>query len=544
MLNPTAIGTTPPKKMAAVPEDQHFILSTLSPSAAQKRLAAAMVGGILAVYVAITVIPIKGVYEVPAFIPAYVTAMFVCDFITALLLYAQFAIVRSRATLVVASAYLFMALAMIPFILVFPNVFVPGKGLLGGVNSTTYVYCLAHAGFPLFVIRYAFLIDGHRDGTPRSGSALIDITKSVIWTIALVLAGSFLFIAGEPLLPRVSVNAMTFGAYWWYVTGTVMFLNAIAIVVLWFRQRVTLDLWLMVVMFLYVIEIPLTYYPESQRFSVAWITVRGFGILASSIVLMLLIHEIETLYARLLGAVLAQRREREARLMTGDAVAASIAHEVKQPLTAMVTTADAGLRFLDRSVPNLDKAKEAFKRIVADGHRAGEVVGSIRANFKSDLGDRTAFDINELIQEAVALGRDDLQKHRIVVQAQPNKQLPQVRGNRVQLQQVLLNLIMNAIDAMAAKDGPRILNVKSEPQEGDRVLVSVSDTGPGINSQEADRMFNPLFTTKSDGMGMGLSICRAIIEAHEGRLWFAPNTPRGAVFQFTLEANSSTSAAC
>ncbi len=165
MLNPTAIGTTSPKKMAAVPEDQHFILSTLSPSAAQKRLAAAMVGGILAVYVAITVIPIKGVYEVPAFIPAYVTAMFVCDFITALLLYAQFAIVRSRATLVVASAYLFMALAMIPFILVFPNVFVPGKGLLGGVNSTTYVYCLAHAGFPLFVIRYAFLIDGHRDGT-------------------------------------------------------------------------------------------------------------------------------------------------------------------------------------------------------------------------------------------------------------------------------------------------------------------------------------------------------------------------------------------
>jgi signal transduction histidine kinase len=544
MLNPTAIGTTPPKKMAAVPEDQHFILSTLSPSAAQKRLAAAMVGGILAVYVAITVIPIKGVYEVPAFIPAYVTAMFVCDFITALLLYAQFAIVRSRATLVVASAYLFMALAMIPFILVFPNVFVPGKGLLGGVNSTTYVYCLAHAGFPLFVIRYAFLLDGHRDGTPRSGSALIDITKSVIWTIALVLAGSFLFIAGEPLLPRVSVNAMTFGAYWWYVTGTVMFLNAIAIVVLWFRQRVTLDLWLMVVMFLYVIEIPLTYYPESQRFSVAWITVRGFGILASSIVLMLLIHEIETLYARLLGAVLAQRREREARLMTGDAVAASIAHEVKQPLTAMVTTADAGLRFLDRSVPNLDKAKEAFKRIVADGHRAGEVVGSIRANFKSDLGDRTAFDINELIQEAVALGRDDLQKHRIVVQAQPNKQLPQVRGNRVQLQQVLLNLIMNAIDAMAAKDGPRVLNVKSEPQEGDRVLVSVSDTGSGISSQEADRMFNPLFTTKSDGMGMGLSICRAIIEAHKGRLWFAPNTPRGAVFQFTLEANSSTSAAC
>ena len=313
-------------------------------------------------------------------------------------------------------------------------------------------------------------------------------------------------------------------------------LSVFAIVVLWIRRRSVLDLWLMVVMFLYAIEVPLSYYPDPIRFSVGWYAVRVFGFLSSSLVLMVLLYEIPTLYARLLGAVLAQRREREARLMTGDAVAASIAHEVRQPLTAMVTTADAGLRFLDRSIPNLDKAKEAFKRIVADGHRAGEVVGSIRANFKSDVRDRTAFDLNELIQEALALGRGDLQKHRIVVQAEPNRQLPEVRGNRVQLQQVLLNLIMNAIDAMAAKDEPRILSVKSEAHEGDRVMVSVADTGTGIGSQDVDRMFNPLFTTKSDGMGMGLSICRAIIEAHEGRLWFAPNTPRGAVFHFTLQA--------
>jgi C4-dicarboxylate-specific signal transduction histidine kinase len=209
----------------------------------------------------------------------------------------------------------------------------------------------------------------------------------------------------------------------------------------------------------------------------------------------------------------------------------------------MVTTADAGLRFLDRSIPNLDKAKGAFKRIVADGHRAGAVVGSIRANFKTDVRDRTSLDINELIKEALALGRGELQKHRIVVQAEPSKQLPEVRGNRVQLQQVLLNLIMNAIDAMAAKDEPRILSVRSEPCEGDRVMVSVADTGTGVSSQDVDRVWNPLFTTKSDGMGMGLSICRAIIEAHEGRLWFAPNTPRGTVFQFTLHAESSAAAA-
>ena len=213
----------------------------------------------------------------------------------------------------------------------------------------------------------------------------------------------------------------------------------------------------MVVMFLYLIEVPLSYYPAPSRFSAGWYAVRIFGFLSSSLVLIVLLYEIETLYATLLGAVLAQRREREARLMTGDAVAASIAHEVKQPLTAMVTSADAGFRFLDRSTPNLDRAKEAFKLIAADGHRAGEVVESIRANFRGDVRTRTSLDVNELIREALALERGDLEKHRILVQAEPNEQLPEVRGNRVQLQQVLLNLITNAIDAMAAKDEPRVL---------------------------------------------------------------------------------------
>ena len=183
-----------------------------------------------------------------------------------------------------------------------------------------------------------------------------------------------------------------------------------------------LDLWLMVVMCLYTIEIPLSYYPTPVRFSIGWYAVRVFGFLSSTLVLIVLLFEIQALYAKLLGAMLAQRREREARLMTGDAVAATIAHEVRQPLTAMVASADAGFRFLDRSVPNLDRAKEAFKRIVADGHRAGDVVGSIRAIFKNDPRTRTPLDVNELIREALALERSDLRKHRILVQAEPSTQ--------------------------------------------------------------------------------------------------------------------------
>jgi C4-dicarboxylate-specific signal transduction histidine kinase len=290
-------------------------------------------------------------------------------------------------------------------------------------------------------------------------------------------------------------------------------------------------------MSLYLIEVPVSYYPLPSRYSTGWYAVRVIGFLSSSTVLTVLLYEITTLYARLLGATLGQRREREARLMTGDAVAASIAHELRQPLTAMVTTADAGLRFLDRELPNPDKAKEAFRRIVADGHRAGALIGDIRNHFKSDLRERTSFAVHDFIQEAIALASGELERHRIIVQPVPKNEDLEITGNRVQLLQVLLNLIVNAVDAMSTQDEPRILTVTYSVHEDELVLVTIADTGPGVGAQDSDRLFNPLFTTKPDGMGMGLSICRSIIEAHDGRLWFAPNQPRGAVFYVTLHAH-------
>lgn len=530
-----------PKTAAAVPEEQHFILSTLPPRPAEKRLASGVVFGILVVFALITVGPLRGVHlgRVNAFVPAYATALFVCDSITAILLYAQFSILRSRATLVIASGYLFAALILIPWVLVFPGVFVPNKGLLGGMQTTSWIYFFQHAVFPLFIIGYAFLKNGNPSKRSWKGALGAQIALSVASTAALILAAAFLFIESEARLPRVTLDSIHLSPLWPYAGAPVALVSIVALLVLWTRRRTALDLWLMVVMFLYAIEIPLSYYPDPERFSVGWYAVRVFGFLSSSIVLIVLLHEITTLYARLLNAVLAKHREREARLLTGDAVAATIAHEVRQPLTAMITSADAGLRFLDRSSPNLDKAKDAFRRITADGHRAGVVVESIRATFKKDSPNRTSLDVNELIQEALALERSALEERGILVLAESNKQLPEVRGDRIQLQQVLLNLIANAIDAMATKDQPRVLSVKSEAYEGHSIVVSVADTGSGIDAQDHHRMFSPLFTTKSDGMGMGLSICRAIIEAHDGRLWFAPNTPRGAVFHFTLRADSS-----
>jgi signal transduction histidine kinase len=479
--------------------------------------------------------------RIDAFIPAYATAMFVNDSITAVLLFAQFSILRSRALLAIASGYLFTALIVIPWMLTFPGVFTP-SGLLGaGLQSTSWLYTLWHAGFAMFVIAYALLRDTDPAKRLWRRSAAAGIFSSVALTAAIVCAATFIVTAGDALLPRINLDPVHFSTVWLYIAGCLALLSVIAVLVLWIRRRSVLDLWLMVVMSAYVIEICLIAFPIPARFSFGWYAGRFFGLLSGSLLLFVLLYEITILYAQLFRAVLAQRREREARLMTGDAVSATIAHEVKQPLSGMIANADAGLRWLDRSTPDLDKAKASFEQIVADGHRAGAVIESIRAIFKKDARNRTSLDINELIGEALALTRGDLQRHGILVQADPNERLPQVRGDRIQLQQVLLNLITNAVDSMAAKDGARVLGVRSEVRDGASVIVSVADTGTGIGSQELERIFNPLFTTKSGGMGMGLSICRSIIEAHDGRLWVAPNKPEGTVFQFMLRADAETS---
>jgi signal transduction histidine kinase len=527
--------TAPP----AATEDQAFLLSDMPPSRAQKRLALGIVLGLMsALYLVVG--PFGGMQlgEIHAFVAVYTTAMFVTDTITAILLFAQFSILRSRAILVIASGYLFTAFLIVPYLLAFPGVLAP-DGVVGGLQTTAHLYLLWHCGFPLFVIGYALVKDegaGRRYPPAEVGPA---IARSVAWTAAAAAVLAYLCIRGIAPLPRIMVDRSAFVPEWPYVVGApIVVLCTLALIVLWLRRRSILDLFLMVVLCAYVIEIPPHYYPFPARFSTGWYAVRVTSLISSSIVLTVLLYEITALYGALLVAVLQQRRERQARIMTGDAVAATVAHEVRQPLTAMVTTADAGLRFLDRTIPNVDRAMHAFRNIVSDGHRASAVVATIRANFRTEGHDRTVFDVNELIQEALVLGRDDLRQHGIVVQSEPSRQLPAITGNRIQLQQVLLNLIINAIDAMAARGGSRVLTVRSEPHEAHHVRVSVADTGAGISAEHADRIFSPLFTTKSGGMGLGLGICRAIIEAHEGQLWFAANTPSGTIFHFTVRSSS------
>jgi signal transduction histidine kinase len=524
-----------PDANAIGPEVQPFILSSLPPSKAQKQLAVSVLVGLLAVIFVVTG-PLSHLRTspVPAFLPIYVTTMIATDSITAILLFTQFVILRSRAILVIAIGYAFIALVLVPYLLTFPGLFAVA-GLIDGPLSTAWFFILWRTGFPSFVIGYALLKDNDSRRTYGHGAVRATVGSSVALAAGIVVAAILLNRFASYTLPRTLLEDVSSSRlYPYYVGGPALVMSFVAVMVLWFRRRSLLDLWLIVVMSLFVIEVPLSFWPNPARFTISWYVFRGIDIFASSVILVVLLYEITTLYVRLLLAVNAQRREREARLLTGDAVAAAIAHEVRQPLSAIVTSADAGLRFLDRPAPALDKAMESLKRIAADGHRADQVIEGVRATFKNTVREKVPLDVNQIIREALALEQDDLRKHRIVVQTAATVQLPAVDGDRVQLQQVLLNLITNAIHAMAAKDEPRVLTVRSEASKDGGVLVSVADTGLGIDPHDVHRVFNPLFTTKPDGMGMGLAICRSIIEAHDGRLWVTPNTPQGAVFQFTL----------
>jgi C4-dicarboxylate-specific signal transduction histidine kinase len=252
-----------------------------------------------------------------------------------------------------------------------------------------------------------------------------------------------------------------------------------------------------------------------------------------------------TLYARLARSVSAERRAREARLTTMEALSASIAHEINQPLASMVTNADAGLRWLRRESPNVDEARRALKRIVNDGHRAGKVIEGIRTMFKKSAQERVSVNMNQLIDESLRRCQGDVQLGHISVQAELDKQLPLVTGSPVQLQQVISNLVANAINAMTAvTDRKRVLQIRSALQDSGGILVSVEDSGTGLDPKYKGRIFEPFFTTRSDGMGMGLMFCQSVIEAHGGRLWMTDNEPHGAIFHFSLPgADDPTSTA-
>jgi signal transduction histidine kinase len=530
------------------------VLATIPPTPGQRRTARAFLLALLVILLVTWPFAAIKLPEVDAFVPTLAAALFVSDGVTAALLFAQFSILRQWALLVIASGYLFSALIVVAHALTFPGAFTP-TGILGsGLQSAVWLYWFWHAGLPLAIIGYALLKDTDRLADVRFTRRAISL--SAVGVFALVTALFWFVTQHEDLLPITFVDVRPLSLFRRIVGGLVVVaLGGIALCLLWRPQHSLLDQWLVVALCALLLEVALASVLSAGRYNLAWYAGRFYQLVTATVVMVVLLAEMTRLYAGLARsnimlqrermmlqrAIDAQRRERDARLMTGDAVAATIAHEVKQPLAAMITRCDTGLRWLDREIPDLGKAKAGFRQIAADGHRAAAVIDSIRANFRNNARVRAPLDVDSLVEEVMILLQDDLKSHRISVKVERSAQLPWVMGDRTQLQQVLLNLITNAIDAMATVEDPRVLAVSSKLWDDRDVMISIADTGTGIGAEDVQRVFNPLFTTKSGGMGMGLSICRSIIEAHDGMLWVLPNEPRGSIFQLVLGGDTARS---
>jgi signal transduction histidine kinase len=276
-----------------------------------------------------------------------------------------------------------------------------------------------------------------------------------------------------------------------------------------------------------------------ERYKVQILAITA-AILAQALLIAWLLHERQFRHR-------AERTARETfselmqmnRMATAGELSAAIAHEVRQPITAIVAMANAALRWLSREDPDIGRARDSLNKVVAAGHHASDVITNVRGLFAKDTQEKIPTDINKLIRTVLGVVYMDLRRHNIESEVNLSEQLPPVIGNEVQLQQVILNLVTNAIDSMRASE-PRMLSIKTETTEHNSVRVSIEDTGSGIDVGNLDRMFKPLFTTKAHGMGMGLSICKSIIESHAGKIWVTAAAHRGSIFQFELPIDGST----
>jgi signal transduction histidine kinase len=519
-----------------------FLLAALPPSKWQIGLALGIVVALVVAFGATAPFADTQLPRVDAFIPALETAIVIVDLTTSALLFAQFSIVRRLALLVLASGYLFTALIVIPHALTFPGAFSP-TGLLGaGLQSSAWLYLLWKVSLPVAVIAYVLLKDVDRGTSIPQRSPVAVIGWSIAVVIAIACGLTWVAIAGEWHLPRISLNGVRGATVTRYFAGGMnMSLTVVALALLWLRRRSVLDLWLTVMCFALLLEIAIAIMLVDTPFSLGFYASRFYALIATIVVLLVLLSETTILYAYLARSVMKQRQDREGRQIAMDAMAASIAHEINQPLGAMVTNANAALRWMANATPDLDEARAALERIVNDGQRANQVIGSIRSMFKKDLHGRVPLSVNDLVREVVTMIEVDLRTQRVSISLELREGLPQLIADRGQLQQVFLNLSANAIEAMrSVTDRARLLRIKSDIiQESSHVLVTFEDSGTGIVVKDGHRIFEPFFTTKSTGTGIGLTICKSILESHGGSLHVCANDPYGTIFHVALPSRDS-----
>jgi signal transduction histidine kinase len=551
----------------AMSDDDGAFLSKTAVGSRELRLCLALAGISAVVFIACVPYVRVPLPPSPAFVAVYNAVSTLNDLTTATILFGQFSILRSRALLLLASGYLFASLISVVQLLTFPGV-VSAAGLLGAVPQTALWLCVFwHGGFPLVVIFYALF---HGSGREIVSPPRFAIASAVTAVIGVVFACWFAATWGAEnarLLPPL-LDESGFTPWQRIVNLTDIALVLGAFVLLSGRPRHRLlNLWLMVVMGYWFCDITLGSYLNATRYDLGFYAGRIYGALAASFVLAVLVLENSRLYRGLAVAAsrlkdrasellranetlqgeMATRKRAEEGLRQAQAelarvsrmtamgeLTSSLAHEVNHPIGAIMINAETCLRWLSHEVPNVERARTVAGMIVKDGTRAAETVARIRQLFDKGAPLREPVDVNDVIREMIVLLRGEAARYSVSIRTGLMEDLSEVAGDRAQLKQVLMNLMVNGIEAMSDGEGTRELTITSQQAENGQITVCVSDAGVGLPPLPVNEIFNAFFTTKPHRVGIGLSISRSIIEAHGGHLWAANNSSRGANFHLTL----------
>lgn len=513
------------------------IIVNVPPTSEQNQLALGALAALLVGLAAAAPFAATPLAQAVDFVPFLNGALTVTNLITAILVLGHFSVYRSPALLALASGYLFSALIVIPHALTFPGAFSPTGLLSAGAETAAWLYIFWHFGFPSFLLIYVWLKDKELIAQGALGFA---IWRSVVFTILLVAGIALLTIFGEPFLPRVYNDAIHRTPFGNHVLAVQVLYCATALVLLWRYRRSALDLWLMVVVCAFIGELTLS----GDRFSLGFYLSRGFSLVTSSFVLAILLVQTTSLYAHVINSNVMLRRERNNKLMKLEAMSVAIAHEVRQPLAAIVMNSEAALHSLDRSGSNsaaLQEARSALADIIDDSHRTSDVFNNIRELFVKTGQETKPVDLNEIILRVLHILRAELKRDEIVIKPDLSPEIPVVMGQDGQLQEVVINLVHNAAEAMTAiNNRPRVLKIGTQLQANDNISVSVEDSGPGIDPNKIDSIFDAFISTKDSGIGLGLAICRMIIERHGGRISASAGTEGGARFEFVLPIKAAT----
>jgi signal transduction histidine kinase len=513
------------------------LLATVSPTSRQRAQTLAALVAIIAGYV--IAVPFAGLRlpQSDGFIPFIQAIIFTSDLCTAVLLFNQFLVVGSPALLVLANGYLFGALIVVSHTLTFPGAFAP-TGLFGaGLQTAGWLYVFGHVGVPACAIGYACLKTEMRpatDSTPAS-------TSAVFWSVVIVTSVVVMLTwaaTGDNFLPALFRDKASFTP-WANFTGMLhVLMSAFALCLVWMRRSSVLDQWLIVALAAMTAETGMLAFFLEGRFTLGWYAVRLFGVIASTVVLIALLTETMRLYVSLSRANLRLERERESKLLGLEVMVGSIVHEVSQPLTAIGAFGSAALRFLDRTPPDIEQARKGLQGVVNENFRVAETFDSIRALLKNQ--EMQSVGMNEVILEALKSLRGELDDHQVMSRVELTSDLSQISGHRGQLLHVVQNLVHNAVEAMdAVNDRNRVVRVTAQNYNDHEITIAVEDNGPGIAPDKVADIFQAFVTTKKGGMGMGLALCRMIVERHAGRIFASSQLGIGTRFEITLPTTTA-----